>query len=86
MAVVLVDVPSLNMVQSVPLMEYSMTKSVMGRPPSFPSDHESETVVSVLLVIVALDGADGCVAGTTKKSKMLICVGFVRLVVVPSPS
>ena len=77
MAVVLVDVPSLNMVQSVPLMEYSMTESVMGRPPSFPSDHESETVASVLLVIVTLDGADGGVAGTTKKSKMLICVGVV---------
>ena len=76
-AVVLVDVPSLNMVQSVPLMEYSITKSVMGRPPSFPANHDSETVASVLLVIVTFDGADGGVAGTTKTSKMLVCVGVV---------
>ena len=59
---------------------------MIGCPPSLPAVHDNETVVSVLLAIVTLDGADGCVAGMTKRSKMFVCVGLVRSVVVPSPS
>ena len=58
-AVVLVDVPSLSVFQFVPSVEYSMTKSVIGRPPSFPGDHDNETVVSVLFATVNELGGPG---------------------------
>jgi hypothetical protein len=76
-AVVLVEMPSTNVVQVVPLVDVWMAWSVTGCPPSSGAVHEMVSEFAVLDVTAMLVGAAGTVAG-------MMLAGVVDQLLVPS--